>query len=243
MAGLMLVVLGASAGQAQVIRRGPTPTGYLGIRFDEIVTRGDGGNSDRIIVREVSKDSPAEKAGIEIGDVILSWNGQPVKDSDQLVGMVVRTKPGTSVPVRIVRDKKERSLNVTVVELNLDEEGGRNPRERATERSSVEPEQNKGFGMTIENVTAELSRQLRLQDNVRGAVITDLDQGSPAARQGLRRGDIIFRVGSTPVTSAVDAQRELNRVPAGGTALLRIIRRDQASPRGYQELFLTVTKE
>src|SRR5688572_13082054 len=93
------------------------------------------------LVSLVEEGGPAEKAGIEIGDVILSWNGQPVKDSDQLVGMVVRTKPGTSVPVQIVRDKKERSLNVTVVELNLDEEGGRNPRERATERSSVEPEQ------------------------------------------------------------------------------------------------------
>jgi serine protease Do len=194
------------------------------------------------VVSLVEEGGPAAKAGIEIGDVILSWNGKPVKDSDELVGMVVRTKPGTAVPVRVMRDKKERSLTVTVVELDLDEESGRNPRERATERSSVEPEQNKGFGMTIENVTAELTRQLRLQDNVRGAVITDIDQGSPAARQGLRPGDIIYRVGSTPVTSAMEAQRELNRIPAGGTALLRIIRRDQTSPKGYQELFLTVTK-
>jgi S1-C subfamily serine protease len=73
-------------------------------------------------------------------------------------------------------------------------------------------------------------------------VITDIDQGSPSARQGLRPGDIIYRVGSVPVTSAIEAQRELNRVPAGGTALLRIIRRDQTSSKGYQELFLTVTK-
>ena len=193
------------------------------------------------LVSFVEEGGPAEKAGLEIGDVILSWNGKPVRNSDELVGMVVRTKPGTAVPVRIVRDKKERALTVTVVELDLDEESGR-ARERATERSSVEPEQNKGFGMTIENITAEMTRQLRLQDNVRGAVITDIDQGSPAARQGLRPGDIIYRVGSVPVTSAVEAQRELNRVPAGGTALLRIIRRDQTSSKGYQELFLTVTK-
>src|SRR5687768_11144997 len=148
------------------------------------------------LVSLVEEGGPAAKAGIEIGDVILSWNGKPVKNSDELVGMVVRTKPGTAVPVRLVRDGKERSLTVTVVELDLDEESGRTQRERATERSSVEPEQNKGFGMTIENVTAEMARQLRLQDNARGAVITDIDQGSPAARQGLSRGDIIFRVGS-----------------------------------------------
>ena len=207
--------------------------------IDELGLKDKGG----AVVSLVEEGGPADKAGIEIGDVILSWNGKPVKDSDELVGMVVRTKPGTGVPLRIVRDGKERSLTVTVVELNLDEESGRTARERATERSSVEPEQNKGFGMTIENVTAELTRQLRLPDNVRGAVITDIDQGSPAARQGLRPGDIIYRVGSTPVTTAVEAQRELNRVPAGGTALLRIMRRDQSASRGYQELFLTVTKD
>jgi S1-C subfamily serine protease len=83
---------------------------------------------------------------------------------------------------------------------------------------------------------------MRLPDTTRGAVITDVDSGSPAADDGLNPGDIIVRVGSTPVTSAVEAQRELNRVPAGGTALLRVIRVDRSSSKGYREIFLTVTK-
>jgi len=73
-------------------------------------------------------------------------------------------------------------------------------------------------------------------------VITDVDSGSPAADAALAPGDVIVRVGSTPVTSAVEAQRELNRVPAGGTALIRIVRRDQGTSKGYREIFLTVTK-
>ena len=198
------------------------------------------------LVSTVEEGGPAEKAGVEIGDVILSWNGQPVKTSDDLVRMVVRTKPGTTVPVRIVRDKKERSLNITVEELDLEAEAGgaraREGRPTPRDRTSLEPEQNKGFGMTLENVPAELIRRMRLPDGTRGAVITDVDDGSPAADFGLRPGDIIFRVGSTVVTSAVDAQRELNRVPAGGTALLRIIRRDTNTNKGYREVFLTVTK-
>jgi serine protease Do len=193
------------------------------------------------LVSSVEEGGPAEKAGIEIGDVILSWNGQAVKNSDELVRMVTRTKPGASVPVRIIRDKKERSLNITVEELDLDAENN-SRRERAAERTSVEPEQNKGFGMTIENVTADISRRMKLQDTTRGALITDVEDGSPAAEDGLRTGDIIVRVGSTPVTSAVEAQRELNRVPAGGTALLRIVRRDPNTSKGYREIFLTVTK-
>jgi serine protease Do len=196
------------------------------------------------LVSAVEEGGPAEKAGIELGDVILTWNGQPVKNSDDLVGMVVRTKPGTTVPVRILRgagDKKEHSLNVTVEELDLEAEAGESRRQR-NDRTSLEPEQNKGFGMTLENVPAELSRRMRLPDTTRGAVITDVDSGSPAADDGLNPGDIIVRVGSTPVTSAVEAQRELNRVPAGGTALLRVIRVDRSSSKGYREIFLTVTK-
>jgi serine protease Do len=194
------------------------------------------------LVSSIEESGPAEKAGLEIGDVVLAWNGQPVKDSDELVRLVVKTKPGTSVPMRIVRNKQERTLNITVEELDLEAESGR-ARRQSTERTSIEPEQSKGFGMTIENVSADMTRRLRLQDNVRGAVITDIDPGSPAAVQGLRPGDVIYRVGSAPVTSALEAQRELNRVPSGGTALLRIIRSDPNTTKGYRELFLTVTKD
>jgi serine protease Do len=196
------------------------------------------------LVNSVEEGGPAERAGVENGDVILSWNGQGVKNSDELVRMVTRTKPGATVPVRLVRaggDKKERTLNVTVEELNLEAENGAR-RERSNDRSSVQPEENKGFGMTLNNMTAELARRMRVPDTIRGAVITDIDAGSPAADDGLGEGDIIVRVGSTPVTSSIEAQRELNKVPAGGTALLRVIRRDANTSKGYREVFLTVTK-
>jgi serine protease Do len=198
----------------------------------------------------VEEKGPAEKAGVEIGDVILGWNGQPVRNSDELVQMVVRTKPGASIPVRIVREKKDRTLNITVDELDLETEGNSN-RRVSSEQTSAKPEPNKGFGMTLENVTANcndcpgwggVTRRVKLPDTVRGAVITDIDPGSPADEQRLALGDIIYRVGSTPVTSAVEAQRELNKVPAGGTALLRIVR-PANTIKGYQELFLTVSKD
>jgi serine protease Do len=193
------------------------------------------------LVSAITENSPAEKAGLELGDVILSWNSKPVKNSDELVQMVTRTKPGTMVPLRVLRDKKERSLNITVEELDLEaENGGGNRRER--DRTSLEPEQNKGFGLTLENIPPEVARRLRLPDTIRGAVITDVDSGSPAADAALAPGDVIVRVGSTPVTTAADAQRELSRVPAGGTALIRIVRRDTGSSKGYSEIFLTVTK-
>jgi serine protease Do len=191
------------------------------------------------LVTIISEDGPAEKAGLDLGDVILQWNGQPVKGSNDLVQFVMKTKPGTTVPVRVLRNKQQRTLNITVEELDLEAESGRATR-RVTDTSRAEPDKPKGFGMTIENVTAEVGRQLRLRDNTRGAVVTEVDQGSPAFNDGLRRGDVIVRVGSAPITSAADAERELKNIPAGGTAQLRVLRSFRG---GLQEMFLTITKE
>jgi serine protease Do len=188
------------------------------------------------LVSTVSEGSAAEKAGLEPGDIILTYNSKPVKNDRDLVQMVTATKPGTTVPLRIVRDRQERSVNITVDELDLDAEAGRNTRNNAGPREAVpEPATTRGFGMTIENVTPDLARRLRLE-NERGAVITDVEEDSPAGRRQLRPGDVIVRVGSVAINTAVDAQRELGRVQSGGTALLRIIRQGQ-------QIFLTVTKE
>ena len=188
------------------------------------------------MVSTVSEGSAAEKAGLEPGDVIVAYNGKPVKNSNELVQMVTATKPGSTVPVRIVRDRQERTVNITVDELDLEAEAGRAARSGAGPRDTApEPATTRGFGITIENVTPELARRMRLEIEG-GAVITDVEQDSPAGRRGLRPGDVIVRVGSVTINTAADAQRELNRVPSGGTALMRIVRQGQ-------EIFLTVTKE
>ncbi|HVG73213.1 MAG TPA: trypsin-like peptidase domain-containing protein [Vicinamibacterales bacterium] len=192
------------------------------------------------LVTIVTEGGPADKGGLDLGDVVLAWNNQPVKSSNDLVQLVMKTKPGTTVPVRVLRDKQQRTLNITVEELNLDEESGRTPRRATPETSRVEPEKPKGFGITIENVTAEAVRQLRLPNNTRGAIIREVEPGSAAYNDQLQRGDVITRVGAAPVATAADAERELKNIPAGGTAHLRVIRTFRNGP---QEMFLTVTKE
>src|SRR5687767_2155703 len=114
------------------------------------------------LVTTVTEGAAADKAGIEIGDVILSYNGQPVKGRDELVRMVTATKPGATVPVRILRDKQERTLNVTVEELDLDAENGTRISENRNRRPEPEPTTTSGFGMKIDNLTSEIARQLRL---------------------------------------------------------------------------------
>jgi serine protease Do len=221
------------------LRTGKITRGRIGVSVGSIAREAvdEFGLKDRkgAVVQSVSPDSAASKAGLEPGDVIIGWGGKPVSSRDELVRMVVGTKPGTTVPVRIMRDRMERTISVTVDELDLEAESnnaragnGREPDDPAQETSS-------GFGITLQNVTPDIARRLRLEGR-RGAVVTDIEQGSPAARAGMQPGDVIVRVGRQPVETAAEAQRELARITSGGTAFLRVV-------RGGQETFVTVTKE
>src|SRR5207248_1944935 len=81
-------------------------------------------NTNGALLVAVPADGPARKAGLEAQDVVVEFNGRPVADSEALVAMVVATKPGTTVPVTIYRDKQRKTLNVTVDELDLEAEQG-----------------------------------------------------------------------------------------------------------------------
>jgi serine protease Do len=188
------------------------------------------------LVATVDRSGPAAAAGLEPGDVIVEYNGKPIKNNNELVSMVVNTKPGTSVPVKVLRDKQEKSFNVKVEELNLEEEGSTSARESGSGGEDAEATTS-GFGLTLGNITPDLARRLRLDEGARGAVITDVDPGSPGARAGLQPGDIITRVNRRPVASASEARRELGNVSSGGTAFLLVLR------GGREETFVTITKE
>ena len=177
----------------------------------------------------MSENGPAAKAGVRPGDVIVEFNGRKVENDRGLVDMVVATRPGTSVPVKIVRDKQPKTLNVTVGELNLDS-GSR----RARMRSPTDLSQ--GFGLTLEDVTPALARRLRLPPGTTGAVVVGVRPRGPADRAAIREGDVIIRVGRNDVADADAAARELQRVQAGRAVGIYLIRQKQ-------EIFVTMRKD
>jgi len=193
-------------------------------------------NTEGALVRSVSPSGAAGKAGMKPGDVILAFNGKPVKKNDDLVAMVMATKPGTTVPLRVRRGTAEQTLNVTVDELDLEAESQQQQQTRNRDNNEPTNEATAGFGMSLSNVTADMARRLRLQDNTRGAVIVDVDPASPAARGGLQPGDVIVDVNRQTVASAADAQRELAKVASGRSASLVIIHQGQ-------ERFVIVKKD
>ncbi len=184
------------------------------------------------LVSSVASGQPAAKAGIEPGDVIMEFNGKPVRNRDDLVGFVTRTAPGATVPVKVLRDKVEKRLNLTVGELNLEAETTR----AQAEPAEPEEQAGEGFGMTVGTLTSDMARRLRMPAETKGVVITDIEAGSPAQRGGLARGDVLLQVNRRPVTSVADAARELGRVASGSSAFLLVL-------RNGQESFVTVRKE
>ena len=187
-------------------------------------------NTNGAVLSQITAGGPAAKAGLEPGDVIVEFNGRPVIDSDALVAMVVGTRPGTSVPVTVYRDRKRQTLNLTVDELDLDAEQGRTTRlERDREPTAT------GLGMEIEPITPEISRELDLPRGRGGAIVTDVQRGSAAANAGIAPNDVILEVNRQPVSNVSQVQRELQKaVP--GTPVFLLIWRDG------QQVFVTLTR-
>jgi len=189
------------------------------------------------LVAQVPAGGAAAKAGVEPGDVIVEFNGRPVNNSDDLVKMVIATKPGTSVPLKVIRNKQDKTLHVTVEELDLEAEQQQTRGSRGNDRSDnpTETHESTGFGLTLDNVTPSVARRLRLPSGQTGALITDVDPDGPAAG-GLRQGDVIVSVNGRSISSAADAKRELDKVQTNHLAQLRVWRNEQ-------EIFVPIKKE
>ena len=178
-------------------------------------------NTNGALVSQVNPNGPADKGGMQPGDVVTEFNGRPVKDSDALVAMVVQTKPGTTVPLTVYRKNQKKTLNVTIDELDLDAEQGRQAR-RGDSPNNPEPT-NTGLGITLDAITPELARRLDLDRNEGGAIVSDVDRDSPAAG-AVAPGDVILEVNREPVTTVSQVTRELQKVQPGQPVFLLVLR-------------------
>ena len=190
-------------------------------------------NTSGAVINKVVPQGPADRAGIEPGDVVVEFGGKPVKDSDSLVGMVVNTKPGTSVPIVVYRDNQRKTLNVVVGELDLDAEQTRTAR-RGNSPSEPPPTPT-GFGMTLDPLTPELVRRLDLPATAGGAIVTDVERNSPAANGGVLPGDVILEVNRQKVQNVSQITRELQKVQNGQPAFMLVW-------RDGNNVFVTMTK-
>jgi serine protease Do len=191
-------------------------------------------NTNGAVLTTVTEGRPAEKAGLQRGDVITEFNGKAVVDSDALVSMVIATKPGTTIPLTVYREGQRKSMNITIGELDLEAEQG-----TPTEPNVDSEPTAAGFGMTIEPITPDIARELRLPSGKGGAIVSNVGRSSPAFNAGVLPNDVILEVNRKPVSNVSQVKRALDEAAPGSTVFMVVWR---AGAAGGQETFLTLRK-
>jgi serine protease Do len=173
--------------------------------------------SEGALVADVMEGSPAAQADIRRGDVIVSFDGKPIKAMEQLPRFVAATEVGRKISVGLVREGKPVQVQAVITE----------GREDLREAKSTGPEVEKNLGLVVQNVTAEIARHLRLRDT-RGVIVTDVQQGSPAEEADVRPGDIIREINRRPVRNVRDFREIVGKTrPKDGIVVL--VKRENAT--------------
>jgi serine protease Do len=177
--------------------KGKVTRGWLGVTIQpvtpEIAASMGLENARGALVSDVAEGGPAAKGGIKVGDVIVQYDGKNVQRSNELPLLVAETAVGKTVPVKVLRDKREMTLRVTTGELN-------------EEKTVVSKAATNGLGLTVQEVTPEIARNLGLKQS-RGVVITSVDPEGAAADAGLAVGDVILEIDRKPIASVADFQQ------------------------------------
>jgi serine protease Do len=165
------------------------------------------------IVADVTKDSPADKAGLSPGDVVVTADGRAIEDSSALSRYIASKAPGSSVRLQVLRDGSRRTLSLTLG--TFPDEGER--------EESVQSRGGK-LGMTLRDLSPSAAEQLGLPRGTQGVVVTGVEAGEAAEDAGLQRGDVIVSVNGEEVEDVAEFDKEIAKAKGDGLARLRVRR-------------------
>ncbi len=211
----------------QLKEKGRVVRGWLGVMVQKVtpelaesfgLKEGKGA-----LVGKVNEGSPAEKAGIKQGDIIIKFDGKEIKEMNELPRIVANTPVGKKVEVVVFRNGKEKALKVKVGEM---------PEEKEI---AFEKEKEKNLGMTVQELTPELASRLGLYDE-EGVIVRRVEPNGPADEAGIRRGDIIKEVNRKPIKNMGDFLEAIEKAKPGENILLFI-------KRGEDTLYLVLKPE
>ena len=205
----------------QLRSQGKVTRGWLGVYIQpvtkELAEKFKLETTDGVLVADVVKDGPAAKAGLQRGDVIVEFEGKPLKDWHSLPRLVAETAVGREVKLKVVREGRPRPLTAIVGELK-DEQ----PEAKTEEPSRAQ------LGLTLQKLTPELAQQLGIPKAKAGLVVTGVQSGGPADEAGIRRGDVILEAAQKPVASP-DQFGQIAGKLKPGEGLLLLIQRQEAT--------------
>jgi serine protease Do len=204
---------------AQLKTDGRVTRGWLGVTIQDVdknLAESFGLDRPRgALVAQLAKDGPADKAGLQPGDVIISFDGKDIPASADLPHIVGLIPPNTTVPVEIVRDKKHKKLKVTVGGLDADDS-------YALSAGGGEDGRGGRLGLVVEAASDEALERLGISG---GVVVREVLPGSAAAEAGITPGDVITLIASSPIKSTEAFERTVDKLESGSSVPLRLIRR------------------
>jgi serine protease Do len=202
-----------------IIETGRVVRAYLGVtgsNLDQTMAQGFGLESARgALVYEVREGSPAEKAGLKDGDIILEMNGQPVQSFDQMRANIATMNPGTNVRMRVNRNGEMITVNVTLEEMPEDALAGT---DMGTQESRL--------GFTVKDFSGEDAGRYSLNPSLNGVLVTSVNPESEAHARGLREGDLIIAVNRRAVRNVSEFNQQAGSIPAGEVVLLQAVRQN-----------------
>ncbi len=219
----------------QLKESGHTTRGWLGVKIQEVSDEAAEslglGKSEGALILEVTKDSPADKAGIKAGDVITAFDSKDISEMRFLPRIVAETKIGKKVDVTYWRNNASKTTQIVVGKLDESEDEADN-----TAPASEKPK-DKGMptevvmGMHVTPLNQPVRDALNVEAGVEGVAISDVDSGTEASKRGLRRGDVIADVNGTVVKEAKDLQKAFADARGKGRkyAMLKIIRHKETA--------------
>ena len=200
-----------------LIKYGKVSHGYMGIGISDVTPENSKffnlKKAEGAVVTQVEPASPGAKAGLKTGDVITRLDGQPVSDAGELQVQVGQKRPGTTIKLEVMREGK-----IVDVPVTLEAMGGRNSDDESASSEHGKPR----WGLGLADLTPDVREQLQAPKDIHGAVVGNVQPGSPADNAGLRQGDVILEVNRHSVLSASDAVQELGKVTKGQDALVLV---------------------
>ena len=206
----------------QLREKGKVVRGFLGVQpqaiTSDMVDQLGLKSTKGALIADVQKDTPAEKAGLKPGDVVVALNGKPVQDNNQLTRDVGVIPPGQTVRLDVVRDGRQRSFDVRLAPRPDETEAiGRSVGSGGDQKESGDM-----LGLSVEDLTPQMARRAQVDPGTKGAVVVDVAPDSPGADAGLEAGDVIVEINKQPVASAADYRKAARSLKKGETALVRV---------------------
>ncbi len=216
-----------------LVKEGKVIRGWLGVSIQditpELAKQFDVKDLKGALVGDVVEGSPANKAGIKRGDVIIEYNGKAVDNVSHLRNMVAQTPIGTKSKLKLIRDAKEQEVEVIIGELPKEMERAEGPSEEQLEGENIALQ-----GLAVQDLTPEIAQELRLPKGIKGVVISGIESGTLAEEAGLMEGDVIQEINREPIKGLKDYNRIVSKLKRDEVVLLLI-------NRGGRTLFVTIS--